>query len=331
MRREKFVFNQQTLQYDRVVEPLRYTILRFAAFGLAAVFTAGLMLVVVHRYFPSPSERLLIQENEVLRSQIASTSTELEELASVLDNLQARDAGVYRTMFGAEPIDKDVWQGGRGGHDAYEDLRSLPNSGNYMAELRSKVDRFRHQLDLQSRSLDEIANLATEKENMLASIPSIKPIRRDRYSRKIENLSGFGMRIHPIHKVNKMHYGIDFNCAKGTPIQATGNGTVEWAGKRGDYGNCVIIDHGYGYKSLYGHLSEINRKNIKVGQKVKRGENIGKVGSTGRSTGDHLHYEIHKDGQRINPIDYCYDGLSTEEYAELVKASQQSNMSFDSH
>ena len=331
MRREKFVFNQQTLQYDRVVEPLRYTLLRFAAFGLAAIFTAGILLVVVHQYFPSPSERMLMQENEILRSQIASTSNELEELATVLDNIQDRDAGVYRIMFGAEPIDKDVWRGGRGGHDAYEDLRSLPTSGEYMAELRGRVDRFRHQLDLQSRSLDDIAGMALEKEKMLAAIPSIKPIRRDRYGRKIENLSGFGMRIHPIHKVNKMHYGIDFNCAKGTPIQATGNGTVEYAGKRGDYGNCVVINHGYGYKSLYGHLEEINREKVKVGEPIKRGENIGKVGSTGRSTGDHLHYEIHRSGVRIDPIDYCYDGLSTEEYAELVRASQQSNMSFDSH
>lgn len=331
MRREKFVFNKQTLQYDRMVEPLRYTILRFAAFGLAAVFTAVIMLVVVHQYFPSPSERMLMQENDILRSQIDGTNAELEELTSVLDNLQERDAWTYRVMFGAEPIDKDVWQGGRGGHDAYENLRSLPNSGEHMAELRAKVDRFRHQLDLQSRSLDDIAGMAIDKENMLASIPSIKPIRRDRFGRKIENLSGFGMRVHPIHKVSKMHYGIDFNCAKGTAIQATGNGKVVFSGTKGDYGNCVIIDHGYGFKSLYGHLNEINKKTAKVGMTIKRGVNLGKVGSTGGSTGDHLHYEIHRNGERINPIDYCYDGLSTEEYAELVRASQQSNMSFDSH
>ena len=331
MRREKFVFNQSTLQYDRMVEPLRYTILRIAAFGLAAVFTAFLLIAVAQTYFTSPKERMLIQENEILRNQIKSTTAELAELSSVLDNVQERDAWTYRVMFGAEPIDKNVWQGGRGGHDAYEDLRSLPNSGKYMAELRSKVDRFRHQLDLQSRSLDDIASMAIDKEKMLASIPSIKPIRRDRFGRKIENLSGFGMRVHPIHKVNKMHYGIDFNCAKGTPIQATGNGKVVYSGKRGDYGNCVIIDHGYGFKSLYGHLDQINKKTAKVGMEIKRGVNIGKVGSTGGSTGDHLHYEIHRNGERINPIDYCYDGLSTEEYAELVRASQQSNMSFDSH
>lgn len=331
MRREKFVFNPQTLQYDKNIEPLRYTILRLVAYGLAVLFTALPLFLVVHRYFPSPSERMLIQENEILRHQIEGTTAELTELASVLENLQERDAWTYRIMFGAEPIDKNVWQGGRGGHDAYEDLRSLPNSGEHMAELRSRVDRFRHQLNLQSRSLDEIAGLAIDKEKMLASIPSIKPIRRDRFGRKIENLSGFGMRIHPIHKVNKMHYGIDFNCAKGTPIQATGNGKIAYAGKRGDYGNCVIIDHGYGYKSLYGHLDEINRDNVKVGQPIKRGVNLGKVGSTGGSTGDHLHYEVHRNGVRVNPIDYCYDGLSTEEYAELVRASQQSNMSFDSH
>ncbi len=330
MRREKFVFNQQSLQYDRVVEPLRYTILRIFGFCCAAMVSAVLMLLVVHRYFPSPSEQLLMQENDILRSQISSTNDELESLASVLDNIQDRDAGAYRIMFGMEPIDEDVWQGGRGGHDAYENLRALPNSGEHMASLRQRVDQFRHQLDLQSRSLDEITGMAKDKEKMLASIPSIKPIRSDRYSRKIENLSGFGYRIHPILKVNKMHYGIDFNCAAGTPIQASGNGTVKWAGKRGHYGNCVIIDHGYGYESLYGHMSEID-PDVKRGKEIKRGVTIGKVGSTGLSTGDHLHYEIHKDGVRIDPIQYCYDGLSTEEYAALVQASQQSNMSFDSH
>ena len=326
MRREKFVFNQNTLQYDRVVEPLRYTLLRIGAFCCAAVLTAGVLMVVVHQYFPSPSERLLIQENDILRSQIANTNEELLAMADVLENIQARDAGVYRMIFREEAINENVWRGGRGGHDAYTDLRALPRTGEHMAQLRAKLDDFKHRLDVQSRSLDDINTMIADKEDRLASIPSIKPIRRDKYSRKIENLSGFGYRIHPIHKVKKMHYGIDFNCAKNTPIQASGKGKVIHAGRRGDYGNCVIIDHGYGFKSLYGHMESIS---VKKGQQVERGALIGKVGSTGGSTGDHLHYEIHKDGERIDPIQYCYDGLSTEEYAELVKASQRSNASWD--
>ncbi len=326
MRREKFVFNQHTLQYDRVVEPLRYTILRIGVFCCAAVLTAVVMMVVVHRYFPSPSERLLMQENDILRSQINNTNEELSELATVLESIQERDAGVYRTVFGSEPIDRDVWQGGRGGHDAYDDLRELPRSGEHIAQLRARVDEFKYRLDLQSRSLDDITGMATNKEDMLASIPSIKPIRSDRFNRRIENLSGFGYRVHPVYKVKKMHYGIDFNCRKGTPIQASGKGKVIWAGIKGGYGKCVIIDHGYGFESLYGHMSEISVKN---GQTIERGAVIGKVGSTGTSTGDHLHYEVLKNGVHVDPIQYCYDGLSPEEYSELVNASQVSNQSWD--
>jgi len=326
MRREKFVFNQQTLQYDRVVEPLKYTILRGFVFCFAALLTAAVLMVVIHRYFPSPNEVMLAGENDILRDQIKDLESSFGDLSSVLANLQERDAAAHRMIFGMEPIDKDVWKGGRGGHDAYDDLRELPRSGEQMAQLREKVDRFKHQLDLQSRSLDSITVMAERKEDMLASIPSIKPIRSDRYSRNIQNLSGFGYRVHPIYKVKKMHYGIDFNCAKNTPIRATGKGKVVMAGKNAGFGNCVIIDHGYGYKSLYAHMETIG---VKYGEQVERGATIGKVGSTGQSTGDHLHYEVRKNGERVDPIQYCYDGLSTEEYSELVNASQASNQSWD--
>ena len=326
MRREKFVFNQQSLQYDRVVEPLRYTILRGLAFCCAAALTGLLMVVLTHHYFPSPTEVLLAQENDILRDQIDESGREFEELSSVLANLQERDAAAHRMIFGMEPIDKDVWQGGRGGHDAYNELRALPRSGERMAQLREKVDQFKHQLDLQSRSLDSITIMAEQKEDMLASIPSIKPIRSDKFSRKIENLSGFGFRVHPIHKVKKMHYGIDFNCAKNTPIRASGKGKVVMAANNAGFGKCVIIDHGYGFQSLYAHMESFS---VKYGQEVKRGMIIGRVGSSGLSTGDHLHYEVRKNGQRVNPIQYCYDGLTTKEYSELVNASQVSNQSFD--
>ncbi|OAV44160.1 M23 family metallopeptidase [Lewinella sp. 4G2] len=328
MRREKFVFNKQTLQYDRMVEPLRYTLLRYGTMLCGALLVAAGFTVLIHHFYPSPSEKMARQENEILRSQLAELEGELDLYTSVLENIQQRDASAHRVVFGMEPIDEDVWQGGRGGHDSYEDLRSLPMSGEQIAGMREKMDRFKHQLDLQSRSLDSIMVMAQQKEEMLAAIPSIKPIRRDLYSRKIENLSGFGYRLHPIHKVQKMHYGIDFNCKKGTPIQSTGKGKVVWAGRKGDFGNTVIIDHGFGFESLYGHMDKIE---VKRGQEIARGAQIGTVGSTGSSTGDHLHYEVRKNGVRVDPIQYCYDGLSTKEYAALVEASQQNNMSFDSH
>ena len=326
MRREKFVFNQRTLQYDRVVEPLSYTLLRIFGFLCAAVLTAALMMVAVHRYFPSPSERLLMQENDILRGEIDALRSDYGQLSAVLQNIQDRDAYAHRMVFGMAPIDQAVWNGGRGGHDVYGELRDLEHSGVAIADLHEDVDRFRYQLDLQSRSLDSITLMAEQKEEMLASIPSIKPVRRDKFARKMENLSGFGYRMHPVHKIRKMHYGVDFNCRKGTAIQATGKGKVELAGRHAGYGNCVIINHGYGFKTLYAHMSEIK---VKRGATVDRGDLIGLVGSTGVSTGDHLHYEVIKDGVKVDPIQYCHDGLTAEEYQALVTASQATNQSFD--
>ena len=162
---------------------------------------------------------------------------------------------------------------------------------------------------------------------MYAAIPSIKPIRSDKLKRRIKLLSGFGRRMHPVHKVVKMHYGIDFTAPKGTPIQATGNGkVVEIKKRRTGYGWSIKIDHGYGFESFYAHLSKIS---VKKGQRVKKGEQIGLVGSTGTSTAPHCHYEILKGGKRVNPISYCLDGLSAEEYEEMVHASERQNQSFD--
>ena len=326
MRRTRFVFNQRTLQYERVVEPLSFTVLRVFGFVCAAALTGLLFMAVVHRYLPSPSERLLMQELEIARTENAALSQEFEELSSVVGHLHERSNNTVRLALRMDPVDSDVFQGGRGGHDAYTDLRSFPNVGTQLASLRERVDRLRHQIDLHSRSIDEVAEVALEREDMLASIPSIKPIRNDRYGRSIENLSGFGMRLHPVLGVNKMHYGIDFNCREGTEIQASGKGTVVFAGEKAGYGKCVEIDHGYGFVSRYAHMSKIK---VKRKQELVRGELVGLVGSTGQSTGDHLHYEIEKDGEKVDPIQYCFDGLSTEQYQALVAAARQVNRSFD--
>ena len=326
MRRERFVFNQRTLRYDRIVEPLRFTLFRAFGFTCAALLTGMLLLAALHRYLPSPSERSLRQELEIARAENAVLSHQLDELSGVVDHLHQRSNNTVRLALGMEPIDDHVFGGGKGGHDAYDDLRSFPNLGVQMATLRERVDRLRYQVDLQSRSIDEVADAALKQEDMLASIPSIKPIQSDRFGRNMANLSGFGFRLHPILHVNKMHYGIDFNCAKGTEIQATGRGVVESVGEETGYGKCVVIDHGYGFKSRYAHMSSIK---VRKGQEVGRGHLLGLVGSTGQSTGDHLHYEIEKDGEKVDPIQYCYDGLSTAEYRELVAASREVNMSFD--
>ncbi|MEL6369065.1 MAG: M23 family peptidase, partial [Pseudomonadota bacterium] len=208
MRREKYVFNRQTLQYEKVVEPLRHTLLRIFAIVCAIVVAALPIAVGLKSAMPSAQERLLQQENEELRSQFEQVSDNLNQLSDVVEHLQERDAYVYRMTYRMEPIDENVWQGGIGGHDAYQDLRELPEQGEYVAQLRESVDQLMHQVSLQSKSLDEITNAAENLEERQLSIPSIKPIRADLFSRSLHNLSGFGPRIHPIFKTNRMHWGL---------------------------------------------------------------------------------------------------------------------------
>ena len=324
MRKEKFIYNTQTLRYEKVTEPLRTKLLRFIGFLCAAVLTAFIFTLISHKIFPSPKEKALLREMDQMKSQYSHISLEFERLEKVLSNIQERDAMAHRMIFGMDPIDEDIWNMGIGGHDRYEDFSQFKYSGKLMTSVNQKMDKLSKQLVLQSKSLDTIMHLAEEKEKMLASIPTIRPVLT---KKKLNILSGFGMRIHPIFKIPKMHTGIDFTAPSGTPIQATGDGVVEKVERRKTgYGHNVIINHGYGYKSLYAHMS---RMNVTVGQKVKKGQKIGTVGSTGTSTAPHCHYEVFYKGQKINPIHYCMDGLSPDEYKELVEAAANSNQSFD--
>lgn len=315
----------QTLRYEKVVEPLSATLLRIFGFVCAAVFSAFILTLLSHRYFPSPNERVLQAEINQLKTELESAGEEVSLLSQALSNVKKRDAYAHRMIFGMDPIDEAVWEGGVGGHDEYENYRQFRYSGDVMAGVREKIDLLKRQMDMQSRSLDTIINLAEAKEAMLSAIPSIKPVRGDK-TRSVNVLSGFGFRIHPIHKIRKMHNGIDFTAPTGTPIQATGAGRVVKAGSGSGFGNHVIIDHGYGYKTLYAHMSRLD---VREGQTVKRGQPIGKVGSTGTSTAPHCHYEVHYRGMPINPIQFVTDGLTPTEYQELVRASEASNQSFD--
>lgn len=327
MAREKFIYNTQTLRYEKVVEPLSSKILRIAGMVCAVAFTAFIFTLALYKYAPSPKEQQLKREIEQMKTQYVSLNQELERMTGVLENIQERDAYAHRMIFGMEPIDKGVWEGGVGGHEKYQHLTAYENSGETLKNTLEKVDKIKRKLFLQSKSLDTIMTQAQSKEEMYASIPSIKPIRSDKLKRRINLLSGFGRRMHPVHKVVKMHYGIDFTAPKGTTIQATGNGkVVEIKKKRTGYGWSIKIDHGYGFQSFYAHLSKIS---VKRGQRVTKGEKIGLVGSTGTSTAPHCHYEILKNGKRVNPINYCMDGLTAEEYEEMVKASERQNQSFD--
>jgi len=240
-----------------------------------------------------------------------------------LDDLASKDDHVYREIFGAEPVSEDVRKAGTGGVDKYTSLDGIKNGARFK-ELHKKLDDMSAQYKVQEDSYKKLISMAQNKSKMLASIPAIQPIPNKKLRRIA---SGFGYRIDPIYRTRKMHKGIDFTAPKGTKIYATGDGVikkVEYA--RWGYGTHVIINHGYGYTTLYGHMSRIN---VRPGQKVTRGQLIGLVGSTGKSTGAHLHYEVAKNGVEVNPVGYFYNDISSAQYEEILKLSSNPNQSFD--
>ena len=327
MRKEKFVYNTQTLRYEKVVEPLKTKVLRVLGFLSAVIVAAIIIISIAYSYFPSPKEKALLREIEQMEYKYIALNNQMDLLGKVLNNVQERDASVHRMLFGMDPLDQDVWEGGVGGSDKYSNLTKFKNTGELLIATQEKADKLGLQLTIQSKSLDTLTSLAKDKEKMLACMPAIKPVASDKLNRNIRALSGFGMRIHPIFKRRKMHTGIDFTSPSGTSIQATGDGRVESIKKnKSGYGHHIIIDHGYGYKTLYAHLSKIE---VKRGQQVKRGQHIGAVGSTGTSTAPHLHYEVIYKGKKVNPIHYCMDGLTPQQYKELVDLASVSNQSFD--
>lgn len=314
MRNEKYFYNEQTLQYEKVKTPVKVYLLRGLILAICvALYSAAIAWYSTKDYF-SPAELADMKE------KYKAMNYQIDMMSNALGNIHERDDAIYRQVLEMEPTDQGIWNGGRGGSDKYADLRHLSDADLLIATSK-KLDRLRHQLAVTAKSQDEIVKQAKDKEKMLSAIPSIRPIRK--LKKKIQHLSGFGYRTHPVFKRRKMHTGIDFGARRGTPIYATGDGKivrVEY--KRTGYGRNVVIDHGYGYKTLYGHMSKVK---CKVGQKVKRGEVIGLVGNTGTSTSPHVHYEVIYKGKKINPLPFCLDGLSPEEYKAFVNAATAEN------
>jgi len=327
MRKEKYFYNTESLQFERVALSRKDKLIRAGGIICTLLVSSVLIHVLISEFAPSQKERSLMREMEQMEYEYLKMNDKVASLSKVVENVQNRDAQVHRFMFGMDPIDQDVWDGGIGGHDKYQNLTKYNKSGELLINTWQKIDKLRRRVDLQSKSLDTIETYAKKREDMIASIPSIKPIREDKLKRKIKSLSGYGVRMHPIHKVRKMHWGIDFTCPRGTPIQATANGKVTLVkSSRTGFGKHVIIDHGYGYTSLYAHMDRID---VKKGEEVSKGQKIGIVGNTGTSTAPHLHYEVKYKGKHVNPIHYCMDGLSPDEYQELVERSAIANQSFD--
>ncbi len=327
MGNNKYFYNQQTLQYEKAEKTLKQKIFRSIGIGASILLSFFAFHVLLSLVTVSPREKDLKDELSQVNLVFEDMSLQVDQMSSVLQNIQDRDASVHRVMLGIDPIDQAVWNGGTGGHDKYKNYEQFDYNGEQIKALKQKADRLTQKLAVQSISLDTLESLALDRENMLSSIPSIKPVRADKLKRKMELLSGFGYRIHPIDKIRKMHYGIDFTAPTGTPIYATGKGKVVKVKKSNlGFGNHVIIDHGYGYETLYAHMHNIS---VELGQEVGKGEAIGTVGNTGRSTAAHCHYEVHLNGTPVNPIYYCHDGLSPEEYQELVRRASVTNYSLD--
>jgi murein DD-endopeptidase MepM/ murein hydrolase activator NlpD len=324
MKKEKYVYNPNTLSYERHEESSKAKYVRWFAVGSGVSVCLAIGALVFGQFFSSTRERALQQELSQVKFQHELVNDKVKDIEEVVDKMHRRDNQLYRVIFGAEPIDNNLWTAGKGGSEKYAYLQGLSNADLLKTTL-SKIDRLSGQISIQAKSYDEVTELVKNKEEMLAGIPSMRPVKT--LVRDIEALSGFGMRIHPIHKIQKMHTGIDFTAPSGTPIYATGNGTVAEATNAGSgYGQHVVLNHGFGYRTLYAHMSVMK---VKTGQKIKRGELIGLVGSTGSSTGPHCHYEVELNGQKINPINYCQDDLTPEEYKKLVESSLTPMQSFD--
>lgn len=325
-RKEKFVYNIHTLTYEKVVVPFKTRFWQAFGFFSVVLLTSFLLLAVLYTIFPSPREQELMREIGQMENKYEQLNGQLDMMSKVLTNLQQRDAGVHRAVFGMDPIDQHVWNAGMGGHEHHPEVSGFHVSGNTIAASLERIDLLSRQLALQSRSLDTIQLLANNQQNMLASMPSVKPVREDKLQKSIGTLSGFGYRIHPVYKVRKFHAGLDFPARVGTAIQASGDGVVVEAGWHQGYGNCIKISHGYGYQTLYGHM---NHMSVRVGEKVKKGQKIGEVGDTGLSTAPHLHYEVHYKGNPINPINFCMDNLTPQEYQQMVNSANIANQSLD--
>lgn len=325
-RKEKFVYNIHTLTYEKVVIPLKTRIWQAFGFFSVVLVTSVLLLVLLYTYFPSPREQELRREIEQRDYKYNQLSEKLDLMSKVLQNIQERDANVHRAVFGMDPIDQDVWKAGVGGHEAHPELSAFKYGGAAIRTALEKMDLLGRQLTLQSRSLDTIQQLANNQQQMLASLPSIKPVREDKLQKSMNVLSGFGYRIHPVYKVKKFHQGVDFPARVGTAIQASGDGVVVEAGWHQGYGNCVKISHGYGYETWYAHM---NKMTVRIGERVKKGHKIGEVGDTGLSTAPHLHYEVHYKGNPINPINFCMDKLTPQEYQLMVNSANTANQSLD--
>lgn len=323
MAKVKYYYDAETLSYRKIERKKSTTIKYTAVFLLASALFAFLFVFIASQYIESPKERQLTRELQNMQLQYELLNKRMDDAIAALENVEERDNAIYRLYFEANPIPEEQRRAGFGGVNRYKKFEGYDNS-QLIAESNKRLYILEKAIVVQSKSLDEIAKLAKDKEKFLEAIPAIQPVRNENLTRMA---SGYGYRTDPFTKARKFHFGMDFTAPRGTPIYATGNGIVKRADNRASgYGKHIRIDHGHGYISLYAHLYKYN---VRVNQRVKRGDLIGYVGSTGRSEAPHLHYEVFKDGERINPINFYYGNLSASEFNELLRKASLENQSLD--
>ena len=323
MQKEKYYYNPNTLKYEKYKISIGQRILRITGFFTSAFFFGFLAMVLGYNFFDNPEEQSKKNELKQMQEKYEILDKRINTLSKVLEDMGERDDNIYRVIFESDPLPDNLRNGGINKSKIYAQLKDLPESEIISATLQ-KLESIEKHTYVQSKSYDELAKMIKNKEAMLASIPAIQPVANKDLKRIA---SGFGYRIDPVYKTPRMHSGLDFTAETGTPVYATGDGVVEIAGSQGDgYGNKVVIKHGYGYETLYAHNSKIL---VRVGASVKRGQTIALVGSTGKSTGPHCHYEVWKNGVKIDPVNYFFNDLTPEQYDQMLKIAEQSNQAFD--
>jgi len=323
MKKIKYYYNTNTLRYEKLETPLRVKLLRVFGFVAAALVTAALISYAAFKLIGSPNEKRLADQNKALRDNYNDLEDELRSVQQQMKELEKRDNDVYRAIFEANPVPDSARAKEL---EVKQEIAKVEKIKDYqlVASITNTLNNLKSRITAQKKSYDQVDDLVKNKEQLLSHTPAIQPVSNKDLSRIA---SGFGSRIDPVYKTVKFHYGLDFAAPQGTPIYATADGIATTAGSTGNgYGNHVVINHGYGYETLYGHMVRVKVKN---GQAVKRGEVIGWVGSTGKSTGPHCHYEVHKYGDKIDPIYFFYNDLSPAQFDQLLKKAAASNQSLD--
>ncbi len=323
MHKDKYYYNPNTLRYEKYKISIGQRFIRILGFFTSAFFFGFLAMILGYSFFQTPQEKATSLKVKQIQDRYEIIDKRIDVLSNVLKDLNDRDDNIYRVIFEAEPLPSKLRQMQIDRAKIYDDLKNLSES-EILTKTLAKLEKLEKETYVQSKSYDELMRMLENKEEMLACIPAIQPVSNKELKRIA---SGFGMRIDPVYKTLKMHTGLDFTAEIGTPVHATGDGIVEIAGPQNDgYGNKVVINHGWGYETLYGHNSKVL---VHAGEKIKRGQIIALVGSTGKSTGPHCHYEVWKNGTKIDPVNYFFNDISPQQYDELLKISEQANQSFD--